>query len=326
VSEGLNARATQGSNLYFVGVTTEQSSIMKLFPVWAAKLGLDATLLGRDLAMNASPDEYRACIDAIVEDTNSAGALITTHKAAVYDYARGRFAELDEFAEICREISCVARDGSRLKGYAKDPITAGLAMEHMFETAGPAAGREVVCFGAGGAGLAIVVRLLTLQAPPAKVVVIDRDPGRIDLSREVHRQLGTSVALEYHVHAAPLDNDAILATSPSGTFVVNATGLGKDLPGSPLSPAAVFPHQALVWDLNYRGALEFLAAAWQQADSRGIEVHDGWRYFLHGWTEVISEVFSIAMTPDRFAELAAVAEATRSDETWRTIRGGGRTA
>ena len=28
--------------MYFVGVTTGQSSIMKMFPIWAKELGLDA--------------------------------------------------------------------------------------------------------------------------------------------------------------------------------------------------------------------------------------------------------------------------------------------
>ena len=34
--------------MYFVGVTTGQSSIMKVFPVWAKALGLDAEIKGID--------------------------------------------------------------------------------------------------------------------------------------------------------------------------------------------------------------------------------------------------------------------------------------
>ena len=30
--------------MYFVGVTTGQSSIMKMFPIWAKELGLDAEI------------------------------------------------------------------------------------------------------------------------------------------------------------------------------------------------------------------------------------------------------------------------------------------
>ena len=35
--------------MYFVGVTTGQSSIMKMFPIWAKELGLDAEIKGIDL-------------------------------------------------------------------------------------------------------------------------------------------------------------------------------------------------------------------------------------------------------------------------------------
>jgi shikimate dehydrogenase len=93
--------------------------------------------------------------------------------------------------------------------------------------------------------------------------------------------------------------------------VVNATGLGKDAPGSPLSEAARFPERALVWELNYRGELRFLQQARRQADDRSLEIHDGWRYFLHGWTEVISEIFELELTPERFERLAEAAEPER---------------
>jgi shikimate 5-dehydrogenase len=84
--------------------------------------------------------------------------------------------------------------------------------------------------------------------------------------------------------------------------------MGKDLPGSPISGAARFPENAVAWDLNYRGELEFLRIADAQSSARGLQVADGWRYFLHGWTEVIAEVFQIELTPDRFDAMAAAAE------------------
>jgi shikimate 5-dehydrogenase len=255
------------------------------------------------------------------------GALVTTHKAAVYDHAGDLFEVLDGYARACREVSCVVRTGSRLKGFAKDPITAGLAMDHMFATAGPVAGRDVVCFGAGGAGAAITVRLLTLEEPPRKVVLVDRDPRRIEIARDIHRELGTDVDVEYHVHDEPADNDAILSGSPARSFIINASGLGKDLPGSPISRHATFPAEALVWDLNYRGELGFLSMAAEQAEHGRIEIHDGWRYFLHGWTEVIAEVFGIEMTPERFDDLAAAAAPLRgADQPWRRRAGTATTA
>ena len=47
-------------------------------------------------------------------------------------------------------------------------------------------------------------------------------------------------------------------------MVVNATGLGKDSPGSPISDAATFPNGGIAWDFNYRGELLFLEQALSQ--------------------------------------------------------------
>jgi shikimate 5-dehydrogenase len=102
-----------------------------------------------------------------------------------------------------------------------------------------------------------------------------------------------------------------VSSSPAGSLVINATGLGKDRFGSPLSDAARFPAGAIAWDLNYRGDLTFLEQARRQQDSSQVYVVDGWRYFLHGWSEVISEVFGVPMTPARFAMLGDIAESLR---------------
>ena len=54
---------------------------------------------------------------------------------------------------------------------------------------------------------------------------------------------------------------------PPRSLVVNATGMGKDRPGSPLRAGAAFPERSAVWELNYRGELEFLRQARAQAAS-----------------------------------------------------------
>ena len=41
--------------LYFVGVSTGQSSIMRVFPAWAAQLGLDAEIKGIDFPLACGP-------------------------------------------------------------------------------------------------------------------------------------------------------------------------------------------------------------------------------------------------------------------------------
>ena len=79
-------------------------------------------------------------------------------------------------------------------------------------------------------------------------------------------------------------------------MVINATGLGKDRPGSPLTDTARFPGKSVVWELNYRGELDFLKQARKQQLEQQLQVEDGWIYFIHGWTQVIAEVFHLEIT------------------------------
>ena len=51
----------------------------------------------------------------------------------------------------------------------------------------------------------------------------------------------------------------------------------------------------IAWDLNYRGELVFLEQARAQRAARRLTVVDGWTYFIHGWTQVIAEVFHVAI-------------------------------
>ncbi len=74
------------------------------------------------------------------------------------------------------------------------------------------------------------------------------------------------------------------------SLVINATGLGKDAPGSPALPMhPPFPVRAVVWELNYRGDLVFLDQARRQQAAGKLQIEDGWTHFIHGWTQVIAE-------------------------------------
>ena len=67
--------------IYFIGVTTGSSSIMKVFPRWAKALGLkDAVIKGIDFKPHSDPQAYREAVTFIKEDPLSLGALVTTHK------------------------------------------------------------------------------------------------------------------------------------------------------------------------------------------------------------------------------------------------------
>jgi shikimate 5-dehydrogenase len=300
--------------MQFVGVSTGSSSILTLFPRWASVLGLGrASVVGRDLALDAPPRAYRDVVQEIRRDPSAAGALVTTHKLAVLAAAPDLFDELDPFARLTREVSCISKRDGRLVGHAKDPITAGRALAELVgERHFRSSGAHVLCLGAGGAGTAILLHLLTLRDPrdrPDRVVMVDADQRRLDALRELERAVGPHAGdVAYELSPGPLANDRLLAALPPGSLVVNATGMGKDRPGSPLTDAARFPMGAVVWELNYRGDLDFLRQARAQSADCRLAVHDGWAYFLHGWSEAIAEVFSLELTPRRLADLRAAAD------------------
>lgn len=282
---------------------------MKLFPVWAEALSLEARVEGRDLPIGGDATLYRRAVGEIAANNDVRGALVTTHKVDVFRYAGDLFSKLDDNAVLCREVSSISKRGAELIGHAKDPITAGKSMERIFgDDSMP---DEVVCLGAGGAGTAISVYLLRRDPPPRRILMVDRVAARIDDLRSVHSEIGFSSSVEYLVNEDASANDAVLGRTPEGALVINATGMGKDLPGSPLTPRATFPRTAVVWDLNYRGELDFLRQAQTQAGERGLRLHDGWDYFLYGWSEVIAEVFDLDVDEACFETLKAAAEPLR---------------
>jgi shikimate 5-dehydrogenase len=262
-----------------------------------AALGVVAVIKGVDFPLHASPGDYRAAVDFLKTDPLSLGALVTTHKIDLYRACRDQFDEIDRHALFMGETSCLSKKDGRLICHAKDPISSGLALdgflpERHFERTGA----EVFSMGAGGSTIALTWRLMQLSRGadrPTRIVVSNRSVARLEEIRRIHADLNSGVPTEYALAPLPSDNDAVLAGLRPGSLVINATGLGKDAPGSPLTDAARFPERAVVWDLNYRGDLVFLDQARAQRDQRGLQIEDGWTYFLHGWTEVIAEVFHI---------------------------------
>lgn len=287
----------------FIGVTTRSSSIMKLFPVWAEELGIDGRLVGCDLALDAPATAYREAVARIRDDRSTLGALVTTHKVAILESARDLFDELDPLAEQLGEVSSISKRDGRLLGHAKDPITAGRALAPLLgERYFSRTRASALIFGAGGAGAAIALHLIGRSDAPARITVTDVEPRR----RDHVAGLGSGV------HAAGAEEAAaLLEQLPPGSLVVNATGMGKDRAGSPLPDGARFPREGVVWELNYRGELDFLRAAEAQRAERDLRVEDGWSYFLHGWSEVIAEVFGLTIDSAGFARLRALADAIR---------------
>jgi shikimate 5-dehydrogenase len=299
---------------YFIGVTTGKSSIMKVFPEWAKFLSLtDVVIKGIDFKPHDAPDAYREAVEFIKNDPLSRGALVTTHKIDLLKACLDLFDELDPYARIMGEISCISKRNGKLIGHAKDPITSGLAIEAFLPPRYWAdTGAAALMLGAGGSSIAITSYLMQASHGanrPSKIIVTNRSQPRLDEIRHIHRKFEARTPTAYFLTPRPANNDAVLKNLPPGSLVVNATGLGKDAPGSPLTDGAVFPAKGVVWELNYRGDLIFLKQAEAQRESRQLQIEDGWVYFIHGWTQVIAEVFDIEIpvTGPKFDQLSEIA-------------------
>jgi shikimate 5-dehydrogenase len=300
--------------LYFVGVTTKRSSIMQVFPRWAEVLGIEADIRGYDAVPNAPAEAYRTIVRHLRADPLARGALVTTHKINLLEATRDMIDELDPYARTTGEISCLSKRDGRLIGHAKDPITSAASWRAFVPPDHWDGGGEVLCLGAGGSAVAISVSVSAFERPgdrPRTIHFVNRSAPRLDHLRAVNDTLDTDIAFTYRVNADPRVNDEIMATLPPGSMVINATGMGKDSPGSPLTDDGVFPSRGLAWELNYRGELVFLDQARRQQAARSLTVEDGWIYFLHGWSAVVAEVFDLTLTDELFAELDRAASSLR---------------
>lgn len=284
--------------LYFIGVTTGSSSIMKVFPRWAEALGVSPTIVGIDIAPHSDPQIYRETVGFIKNDPLSYGALVTTHKLDLFQSCEDMFEAVSDSAALMREVSCISKHGGELCADAFDDVTAGLALEafvpedHFLKTEA-----DMLILGAGGASLALTHYLdLRKKADgwgPNKVTVTNRSLRRLEEMDEFHRGLGSSLNLNL-IHASKTKvNDDATRSLRQGSVVINGTGLGKDAPGSPLSENAIFPSHGFAWDFNYRGNLVFLDQARSQINTRKLTLEDGWVYFLHGWTRAIDRIFDV---------------------------------
>lgn len=306
-----NYTPAETPTFYFIGVTTSKSSIMKVFPKWAKALNLDACIKGFDFAPHSPAKDYREVVNFIKNDPNSLGALVTTHKIDLYNAAKDLFDYLDPYALKLGEISSISKRDGKLCGHAKDPISSGLALENFVpENYWKDYDGDVLLLGAGGSSLAMSLYLTGEKHGdnvPGRIIIANRSIPRLESAKELLKDLESKTKMEYIHNPTPADNDKTLGSLKPHSLIVNATGLGKDAPGSPLTDAGIFPKDSLVWEINYRGDLIFKDQAEVQMQEKNLHVEDGWIYFIHGWTQVISEVFHLPIDKELIDKLSEIA-------------------
>ncbi len=301
---------------YFIGVTTTKSSIMKVFPLWMKLLGREEVVMeGVDCKIHDDPEVYRRSVAQIKYDPLSLGSLVTTHKIDLLTAARDMFEYLDPYAQITGEVSCISKLDGRLEGHAKDPLTSGASLDAIIDHGYFAkTDGQVLCFGAGGSGVATLLHLINKKNKadrPGKFTFVNRSQGRLDHAREMVSSLSTDIQIEYICNSDPLVNDRIMEKCPPCSIIINATGMGKDTPGSPITWQGNFPQGSIAWEFNYRGELDFLHQSLAQVESRNVKVEDGWLYFVHGWTQVVAQVLHFELTPELFERMNQAASTVR---------------
>jgi shikimate 5-dehydrogenase len=301
---------------YFIGVTTSKSSIMKVFPLWMQVLGREEVVMeGIDCLIHDTDDAYRRAVAQIKYDPFSLGALVTTHKIDLLNAARDMFEYLDPYAQITGEVSSISKLEGRLEGHAKDPITSGASLDAIIEKGYFArTGGHVLSFGAGGSAIATLLHLINKKDKgdrPERFTFVNRSQGRLDHAKAMVGSLETDIQIEYIQNSDPAINDGIMEKFPPYSIVINATGMGKDTPGSPVTWEGKFPVNSIAWEFNYRGELDFMHQALAQVESRKVVVEDGWLYFVHGWTQVVAQVLHFDLTPELFDKLNKAASSVR---------------
>lgn len=299
-SEALN-------KMLFVGVTTSQSIINQIFPRWMELLKSNLILECYDIDLLADPEEYRICVNKIKTNPIIKGALVTTHKIPLYNAASDLFSELDESSNMIKEIGCIYKRNNQLLGEATDVITVKKAFNDIwFRYNYNNKGNIQVCIlGCGGAGIALGFAILSSNyLNIQKILMIDNNTIRLEQARNSLSKFDSNSIIVYSKSNSVYDNDILVSSLSDNAIIVNATGLGKDLPGSPISENVVFPNGGCIWEFNYRGELLFIDIAKLQEESKDLVIEDGFNYFIHGWTTVISRVLNIKMDSSTYDILA----------------------
>jgi shikimate 5-dehydrogenase len=286
---------------------------MKVFPKWAAALSIQAEIKGIDLPLHAPAEEYRRVAQFLKDDPLSLGALVTTHKLDLFKAARDMFDYIDPFAEKLEEVSSLSKRGGKFRAHAKDPISSGLALES-FVPPGfwKDHGGEALLLGAGGSSLAMSLYFSQKKFGdnvPRRITIANRSEARLVSAKAALEDLNDRIEFRFLHNPSPADNDKTIAALSPYSLVVNATGLGKDAPGSPTTDAVSYPQNSLVWEINYRGDLIFKRQAEAQRKEKNLHVEDGWKYFIYGWTQVIAEVFDIEIDGPVLEKLSDLAKA-----------------
>jgi shikimate 5-dehydrogenase len=282
-----------------------------VFSDWCACLGIQAELVGIDVPIGAANEVYRAIVQSIRRDSLIRGALVTTHKSRIFESALDLFDDVRPSALDLHEVGAIFRDDGRLVCEATDPPAVRIAFERLLRTTQQNGWDNIVILGGGGAGLALAYVLVTEPCLKAKqVLIVEASQSRTTKIREAMDRIECHCRFEVQNNQSTFADEFIQhLTSP--TLIVNATGMGKDAVGSPLSKTSMYPIGSTLWDFNYRGDLQFLENARAFSEQFKLSFSTGWYYFICGWYQVMTRVFNVKRNADLLAAFERIAESHR---------------
>jgi shikimate 5-dehydrogenase len=279
----------EGRPLYlFVGIDTAGSRVHQAFPHWAERIGLDADLKGLDLPVDAGPATWERLVTTMRDNPSVHGAVITSHKLRVYRHAGHLMDVTEPLVALTHEVNSLDTRGP-VRAFARDAQSLDVLLngpaEHLAD------GRPIDCLGSGGSAIALLLATQTdLLSPrdrrPELTIVGLQEDSLADVRAVLDRAKLGDAPVRLRVATGPAECAALIAGLDPTSLIVNATGLGKSGPGSPLPDAGAFPPASAAWDFNYRGPLTFL----EQARTAGVPYDDGWDYFLAGWACALAAI------------------------------------
>lgn len=211
----------------FVGVTTSKSFVNRVFSSWVEIIGVNANLIGLDLALDSSVDIYRSVVNSIKSNDMILGSLVTSHKTNIYQYCNGLFDIITPGSEYLKEIGVIYKDGKQLACDATDPDAQMQVLKRLIPYGHWGKSKaQALILGAGGAGLALAYSLLNSKEQPTKIIITEINSDRIYQTKQVLKRYIDDGLVEV-VNVKEISADTLLSRLPRGSLVANATGMGK---------------------------------------------------------------------------------------------------
>jgi shikimate 5-dehydrogenase len=284
--------------IYVVGTPEDDSLITSLFPRWAQLLQLCETQVRKlDCDLYAQPAVYQNFLRFLKADPLSLGALLTSSKPNLLQNCKELFSSLDPSVVLGGHVSSVSKSAGRLIGHARESVASFSALEnflpadHWVKT-----GAQILVMGAGCSATAFTAAVMDARHErnrPSRVFVTDREKSQLQLIHKIHKKASLNVPIEYHCITDAGDHDALLNSLIPGSLVINATGMGKYAPGSPITEKAAFPEGGYAWDFDFQGPLTFLKQATHRQHARHLHVEDGCAFYVHRWACFIADALTV---------------------------------